>query len=82
MILGKKVAIFDWEWGRNSALEMGRKSRVEDVYTYPANVFVLNMLSVYHVCGIYMNAMTMKATSLMMFPFVSINWLPCHIDWN
>ena len=26
MVLGKKVAIFDWEWGRIGPLEMGRKS--------------------------------------------------------
>ena len=26
MVLGKKVAILDWEWGRNLPLEMGRKS--------------------------------------------------------
>ena len=26
MILGKKVAIFDWEWGRNSAPKDGQKS--------------------------------------------------------
>ena len=25
MVLGKKVAIFDWEWGRNWPLEKGRK---------------------------------------------------------
>ena len=25
MILGKKVAIFDWEWGRNSAPRDGQK---------------------------------------------------------
>ena len=24
-VLGKKVAIFDWEWGRNSALREGQK---------------------------------------------------------
>ena len=24
--IGKKVAIFDWEWGRNPTLELGRKS--------------------------------------------------------
>ena len=28
MVTRKKVAIFDWEWGRNSALEMGRNSPV------------------------------------------------------
>ena len=28
MVLGKKVAIFDWEWGQNLALEKGRKSPV------------------------------------------------------
>ena len=27
MVLGKKMAIFDWEWGRDSGpLEKGRKS--------------------------------------------------------
>ena len=26
MALGKKVAIFDWEWGRNSALREGQKN--------------------------------------------------------
>ena len=25
MVLGKKVAIFDWEWGRNSAPRDGQK---------------------------------------------------------
>ena len=25
MVLGKKVTIFDWEWGRIQPLEMGRK---------------------------------------------------------
>ena len=25
MVLGKKVAIFDWEWGRNSASREGQK---------------------------------------------------------
>ena len=25
MVLGKKVAIFDWEWGRNSAPREGQK---------------------------------------------------------
>ena len=25
MVLGKKVAIYDWEWGQIRALEMGRK---------------------------------------------------------
>ena len=25
MVLGKKVAIFDWEWGRNSAPSEGQK---------------------------------------------------------
>ena len=25
MVLEKKVAIFDWEWGRNSALREGQK---------------------------------------------------------
>ena len=25
MVLGKKVAIFDWEWGRNSAPREGKK---------------------------------------------------------
>ena len=28
MVLGKRVVIFDWEWGPNSAPEMGRKSPV------------------------------------------------------
>ena len=28
MVLGKKVAIFDWKWGRNSPLEIGRKGPV------------------------------------------------------
>ena len=28
MVLGKKLAIFDWEWGRNSAPEKSRKSHV------------------------------------------------------
>ena len=26
MVLGKKVAIFEWEWGRNSAPRDGQKS--------------------------------------------------------
>ena len=26
MVLGKKVAIFDWEWGRNSAPRDGQKA--------------------------------------------------------
>ena len=26
MVLGKEVAIFDWEWGRNSAPRDGQKS--------------------------------------------------------
>ena len=26
MVLGKRVAIFDWEWGRNSAPRDGQKS--------------------------------------------------------
>ena len=25
MVLGKKVAVFDWEWGRNSAPREGQK---------------------------------------------------------
>ena len=28
MVLGKRVAIFDWEWGQNWTLEMGRKGPV------------------------------------------------------
>ena len=32
MVLGKKVAVFDWEWGRNLAprVEMGRKGPGEN----------------------------------------------------
>ena len=29
MVLGKKVAIFDWEWGQIRPLEMGRKGPVK-----------------------------------------------------
>ena len=41
MVLGKKMAIFDWEWGRNSALEMGRKGPVFvcDVALRPSQQF-------------------------------------------
>ena len=49
MVLGKKVANFDWEWGRNSAprdgqkipclqkdlfLNKGKKSKKKDIYIY------------------------------------------------
>ena len=30
---GKKVAIFDWEWGRNSAPRDGQKSPDPSIYT-------------------------------------------------
>ena len=33
MVLGKKVAIFDWEWGQNSAVEKGRKYPGQIQYT-------------------------------------------------
>ena len=32
MVLGKKVAIFDWEWGRNSAPKEGQK--LPEVYPF------------------------------------------------
>ena len=35
--IGKKVAIFDWEWGRNWPLEMGRKS--PELFTMCHNEF-------------------------------------------
>ena len=31
MVLGKKVAIFDWEWGPIQPLEMGRKSPADNL---------------------------------------------------
>ena len=33
MVLGKKVAIFDCEWGRNSAPRDGQKSPDPSIYT-------------------------------------------------
>ena len=31
MALGKKVAIFDWEWGRNSATREGAENPLSDL---------------------------------------------------
>ena len=36
MVLGEKVAIFDWEWGRNSAPRDGQKAPcMRSRYTFP-----------------------------------------------
>ena len=32
MVLGKKVAILDWEWGQNSAPRDGQKLPCDDLY--------------------------------------------------
>ena len=34
MELGKKVAIFDWEWGRNSAPRDSQTSKLESLSVY------------------------------------------------
>ena len=34
MVLRKKVAIFDWEWGRNSAPRDGRKIPCTGLFPY------------------------------------------------
>ena len=34
MVLGKKVAIFDWEWGRNSAPRDGQKRPCDVLINY------------------------------------------------
>ena len=41
MVLGKKVAIFDWEWGQNSAPRDGQK--MPSVYTH-VSILKFNMV--------------------------------------
>ena len=46
MVLGKKAAIFDWEWGRNSAPREGQK--IPCVFITYLHVCIAGMRTVRH----------------------------------
>ena len=46
MVLGKNVAIFDWEWGRNSAPREGQKMPWYPIsYLVKVSVIMLELLN-------------------------------------
>ena len=54
MVMGKKVAIFDWEWAEIRPLEMGRKSSDFSCFLLSANFFKIGIFEkffqLYYLC--------------------------------
>ena len=53
MVLGKKVAIFDWEWGRNSAPRDGQKLPCKQCSSQSLPCFLTQSRYVCFVCLIW-----------------------------
>ena len=56
MVLGKKVAIFDWEWGRNSAPRGGQKPPCKQIECEIVFVCLFDLIlyvhsTIFQLCG-------------------------------